>query len=100
MNAVYKPTATGRPATDAYAIALGRTTAAAVSPVTRSKRKVGAFGALALARIGVGDIAFTPRGLTVSRTAGPWWDLVCVSTRSRSQFPSMLLQTLGHLSAL
>ena len=29
-----------------------------------------------------------------------WWDLVCVSTRGRSQFPSVLLQPLGHLSAL
>src|SRR3954464_9924451 len=27
-----------------------------------------------------------------------WWDLVCVSTRERSQFPSVLLQPLGHLS--
>src|SRR6188472_2088042 len=63
MNAVYKPTATGRPATDAYAIALGRTTAAAVSPATRSKRKVDAFGALAGAGSGDGDIAFAPGGL-------------------------------------
>jgi hypothetical protein len=27
-----------------------------------------------------------------------WWDLVCVSTRERIQFPSVLLQPLGHLS--
>jgi hypothetical protein len=53
MKAVYKPTATGRPATDAYAIAFGRTTAAAVSPATRSRRKVEAFGALARAGLGV-----------------------------------------------
>jgi hypothetical protein len=28
----------------------------------------------------------------------PWWDLVCVSTLARIQFPSVLLQPLGHLS--
>ena len=27
-----------------------------------------------------------------------WWDLVCVSTRGRSRFPSVRLQPLGHLS--
>ena len=27
-----------------------------------------------------------------------WWDLMCVSTRERIQFPSVLLQPLGHLS--
>ena len=27
-----------------------------------------------------------------------WWDLVCVSTRERNRFPSVLLQPLGHLS--
>src|SRR6267142_4708496 len=27
-----------------------------------------------------------------------WWDLVCVSTRVEIQFPSVLLQPLGHLS--
>src|SRR6476659_2619895 len=29
-----------------------------------------------------------------------WWASVCVSTRGRNQFPSVLLQPLGHLSAL
>ena len=29
-----------------------------------------------------------------------WWVSVCVSTRERNQFPSVLLQPLGHLSAL
>jgi hypothetical protein len=28
----------------------------------------------------------------------PWWDLMCVSTRERIQFPSERLQPLGHLS--
>jgi hypothetical protein len=27
-----------------------------------------------------------------------WWDSVCVSTRERIRFPSVLLQPLGHLS--
>src|SRR5262245_18563029 len=27
-----------------------------------------------------------------------WWDVMCVSTRGRSRFPSVLLQPLGHLS--
>jgi hypothetical protein len=27
-----------------------------------------------------------------------WWDLICLSTRGGSQFPSVLLQPLGHLS--
>jgi hypothetical protein len=27
-----------------------------------------------------------------------WWDLMCDSTRQRIQFPSVLLQPLGHLS--
>ena len=27
-----------------------------------------------------------------------WWDLMCVSTRERNQFPSVLLKPLGHLS--
>jgi len=27
-----------------------------------------------------------------------WWDLMCVSTREEIQFPSVLLQPLGHLS--
>jgi len=27
-----------------------------------------------------------------------WWDVVCVSTREEIQFPSVLLQPLGHLS--
>jgi len=27
-----------------------------------------------------------------------WWDLLCVSTRGGSQFPSVLLQPLGHFS--
>jgi hypothetical protein len=27
-----------------------------------------------------------------------WWDLMCVSTRERIQFPSVRLQPLGHLS--
>jgi hypothetical protein len=28
-----------------------------------------------------------------------WWDLMRVSTRGQSRFPSVLLQPLGHLSA-
>jgi len=28
-----------------------------------------------------------------------WWVLLCVATRERNRFPSVLLQPLGHLSA-
>src|SRR6476660_10557790 len=38
MSDVYSPTDTGNPATAAYAIAFGRTTAAAVRPATTSNR--------------------------------------------------------------
>ena len=41
MKAVYSPTASGSPATDAYAMAFGRTTAAAVNPATTSRRSDG-----------------------------------------------------------
>jgi hypothetical protein len=29
-----------------------------------------------------------------------WWDLVCLNTRERNQFPSVLDRPLRHLSAL
>src|SRR5262245_1275474 len=40
-KAVYRPTATGSPATVAYAMAFGRTTAADVRPAMRSPRNAG-----------------------------------------------------------
>ena len=50
--------------------------------------------------ISYGDVATQ---IVVAEVVDPkvcWKDLVCVSTRGRSRFPSVLLQPLGHLSAL
>ena len=88
MNAVYRPTATGKPATVAYAMALGSTTAAAVSPATTSKRSEAVDGSTAFVSVEVSVIVLIPGARAVR---------LCAEGRPARGLPLSIPGTTGAL---